>query len=79
MQSNSSGRARERRMSDLKIMKYVERWIKGFEGTSKIMIPLSIEGQVHYLIEVRSLDCMCLYVGFGLFFPRIRVAFPSGR
>ena len=56
-------------------MKYVERWIKGFEGTSKIMIPLSIEGQVHYLIEVRSLDCMCLCVGFGLFFPRIRVAF----
>ena len=62
-----------------KIMKDVERWIKGFEGTSKIMIPLSIEGQVHYLIEVRSLDCMCLYVGFGLFFPRIRVAFPSGK
>ena len=58
MQSNSSGRARERRMSDgadwlvvnfqgFKIMKDVERWIKGFEGTSKIMIPLSIEGQVH--------------------------------
>ena len=79
MQSNSSGRATERRMSHLKIMKYVERWIKGFEGTSKIMIPLSIEGEVHYPIEVRSLDCMCLYVGFGLFFPRIRVAFPSGK
>ena len=58
IQSNSSGRARERRMSDgadwlvvyfqgFKIMKDVERWIKGFEGTSKIMIPLSIEGQVH--------------------------------
>ena len=58
MQSNFSGRARERRMSDgadwlvvyfqgFKIMKDVERWIKGFEGTSKIMIPLSIEGQVH--------------------------------
>ena len=62
-----------------KILKDVERWIKGFEGTSKIMIPLSIEGQVHYLIEVRSLDCMCLYVGFGLFFPRIRAAFPSGK
>ena len=30
-----------------KIMKDVKRWIKGFEGTSKIMIPLSIEGQVH--------------------------------
>ena len=30
-----------------KIMKDVERWIKSFEGTSKIMIPLSIEGQVH--------------------------------
>ena len=30
-----------------KIMKDVEGWIKGFEGTSKIMIPLSIEGQVH--------------------------------
>ena len=58
MQSNFSGRARERRMSDgadwlvvyfqgFKIVKDVERWIKGFEGTSKIMIPLSIEGQVH--------------------------------
>ena len=51
-----------------KILKDVERWIKGFEGTSKIMIPLSIEGQVHYLMEVRSLDCVCLCVGFGLFF-----------
>ena len=58
MQSNSSGRARERRMSDvadwlvvyfqgLKILKDVERWIKGFEETSKIVILLSIEGQVH--------------------------------
>ena len=77
--------------SGLKILKDVERWIKGFEETSKIIILLSIEGQVHYLIEVSLLDCMCLYVGFGLlfhshfvvvvvvvfFFPRIRAAFPS--
>ena len=31
----------------LKILKDVERWIKGFEETSKIVILLSIEGQVH--------------------------------
>ena len=62
-----------------KIMKDVERWIKGFEGTSKIMIPLSMEGQVHKLIMARLLDCACLYVGFGLFFPRTRAAFPSGK
>ena len=37
----------------VKILKDIEKRIKGFEGTSKIMIPLSIEGQVHYLIEVR--------------------------
>ena len=55
-------------ISGLKILKDVERWFKGFEETSKIIILLSIEGQVHYLIEVSLLDCMCLYVGFGLLF-----------
>ena len=52
---------------------------KALKKPSKIMILLSIEGQVHKLIMVRLLDCVCLYVGFGLFFPRIRAAFPSGK
>lgn len=53
----------------LKILKDVERRIKGFEGTSKIMIPLSIEGQVHYLIEeATSDDNLCrMYIGWAPF------------
>ena len=52
---------------------------KALKKPSKIMILLSMEGQVHKLIMVRLLDCVCLYVGFGLFFPRTRTAFPSGK
>ena len=52
---------------------------KALKKSSKIMILVSIEGQVHKLIMARLLDCACLYVGFGLFFPRTRAAFPSGK
>ena len=33
-------------------MKDIEKRFKGFEGSNRIMIPLSIEGHVHYLINV---------------------------
>ena len=36
----------------MKILKDIEKRFKGFEGSNRIMIPLSIEGHVHYLINV---------------------------
>ena len=39
-------------LKGVKILKDIEKRFKGFEGTNRIMIPLSIEGQVHYLINV---------------------------
>ena len=38
----------------MKILKDIEKRFKGFEGNNRIMIPLSIEGHVHYLINVSS-------------------------
>ena len=38
----------------VKILKDIEKRLKGFEGNNRIMIPLSIEGQVHYLINVSN-------------------------
>lgn len=42
-------------LKGVKILKDIEKRFKGFEGTNRIMIPLSIEGQVHYLINVSPL------------------------
>ena len=49
---------------------------KALKKPSKIMILLSMEGQVHKLIMVRLLDCVCLYVGFGFFFHEQELLFP---
>lgn len=42
-------------LQGVKILKDIEKRFKGFEGSNRIMIPLSIEGQVHYLINVSQI------------------------
>ncbi|XP_068737355.1 serine/threonine-protein kinase ATR-like isoform X2 [Montipora capricornis] len=51
----------------VKILKEIERRFKGFEGNNRIMIPLSIEGQVHYLInEATNVENLSrMYIGWG--------------
>jgi len=51
----------------VKILKDIEKRIQGFEGNNRIRIPLSIEGQVHYLInEATSADNLSrMYIGWA--------------
>lgn len=51
----------------VKILKDIDKRFKGFEGSNRIMIPLSIEGHVHYLInEATSAENLSrMYIGWA--------------